>query len=100
MFKKKEVEEENERLELMFLVDQTNVRNKKKKIEKSRDIFTFKAIGEVIQDAVDGFFEHRFTKMPFCRLTKIQCEKILYETVNNNIQTLKIFMADNILDVF
>lgn len=50
--------------------------------ERRDYVFTFKAIGEVIQELVDGFFKHRFCHLPFNKLSKVQCEKILYETVN------------------
>ncbi len=51
------------------------------KVEHREDVFTFKHIGEVIQDLLNGFYKHRFTGLPYKSLTKIQCEKILNETV-------------------
>jgi hypothetical protein len=51
------------------------------KVDHKKDVFSFKHIGEVIQDLLNGFYKHRFTSLPYKSLTKIQCEKILNETV-------------------
>ena len=52
-------------------------RNKKDKL-----FFTFKNIGEVIQNLLDDFYKHSFNQHPFNALTQNQTEVILRDTVN------------------
>ena len=48
---------------------------------KNRIFFTFKDIGQVIQNLIDNFFTHHFNKNPFCAITPNQTEAILRDTV-------------------
>jgi hypothetical protein len=49
--------------------------------EHKEDVFTFLTIGNMIQDVLNGFYKHRFTRLPYSSLSRLQCQKILEDTV-------------------
>ena len=46
-------------------------------------VFTFDMVGSVIQSLVEMMFQHKFTKLPFSKLSKEQTEEILKDTVRS-----------------
>jgi hypothetical protein len=45
------------------------------------NVFTYKDIGQTIQKLVSNFYQHKFTKLPFERISNEQAIKILMDTV-------------------
>jgi hypothetical protein len=52
------------------------------------NVFTYKDIGQTIQKLVSNFYQHKFTKLPFERISNDQAIKILKDTVNKPLDII------------
>jgi hypothetical protein len=48
---------------------------------KQKNSFTFEQVGEVIEDLVEDFYRHKFSKLPYSVMDKLIIQKMLNDTV-------------------